>query len=58
MIATEGAEHSGRGTDLITQQIIVACIEVHRTLDPGLLRSINEEDLCHEFSLRAILYRR
>lgn len=40
--------------DLVTQKIIGAAIEVHRTLGPGLLESIYEEALCHEFSLRGI----
>lgn len=44
--------------DLLTQKIIGAAIEVHRTLGPGLLESIYEEALCHEFSLRGIRFRR
>jgi len=44
--------------DLITQHIIGAAIEVHRTLGPGLLESIYEEALCHEFWLRKIGCRR
>ena len=40
--------------DLLTQKIIGAAIEVHRTLGPGLLESIYEEALCHEFLLRQI----
>lgn len=45
-------------TDLLTQKIIGAAIEVHKTLGPGLLESIYEEALCHEFYLRQINYRR
>lgn len=45
-------------SDLLTQKIIGAAIEVHRTLGPGLLESIYEEALCHEFDLRGIQYRR
>ena len=41
-----------------TEQIIGAAIEVHRILGPGLLESIYEEALCHEFDLRGIPYRR
>ena len=37
-----------------TEQIIAAAIEVHRHLGPGLLESIYEEALCHEFALRSI----
>jgi len=44
--------------DVLTQKIIGAAIEVHRTLGPGLLESIYEEALCHEFDLRGILYQR
>ncbi|MBK9528004.1 MAG: GxxExxY protein [Acidobacteria bacterium] len=44
--------------DLLTQKIIGAAIEVHRTLGPGLLESIYEEALCHEFDLRGIKYLR
>jgi GxxExxY protein len=45
-------------SDLLTQKIIGAAIEVHRTLGPGLLESIYEQALCHEFDLRGICYRR
>ncbi len=44
--------------DILTQKIIGAAIEVHRTLGPGLLESIYEEALCHEFDLRGICYGR
>ena len=44
--------------DLLTQKIIGAAIEVHRTLGPGLLEAIYEQALCHEFDLRGIGYRR
>lgn len=44
--------------DILTQKIIGAAIEVHRTLGPGLLESIYEEALCHEFDLRGTAYRR
>src|SRR5258705_9611727 len=44
--------------DILTQKIIGAAIEVHRTLGPGLLESIYEKALCHEFELRGIGYRR
>jgi GxxExxY protein len=36
----------------ITNQIISAAIEVHKTLGPGLLESAYEECLCRELSLR------
>ena|SRR5438105_1061733 len=44
--------------DSLTGRIIGAAIEVHRTLGPGLLESIYEEALCHEFDLQGIGYRR
>ena len=44
--------------DKLTEEIIAAAIEVHRILGPGLLESIYEEALCHEFSLRNIPFER
>ena len=41
----------------LTEQIIGAAIEVHRTLGPGLLESAYEECLCHEFHLRGLTCR-
>jgi len=40
--------------DTVTEKIIGAAIEVHRILGPGLLESIYEQALCHEFSQRGI----
>ncbi len=37
--------------DLLTEKIIAAAVEVHRTLGPGLLESIYEEALCIELGL-------
>ena len=42
----------------LTGQIIGAAIEVHKALGPGLLESVYEECLCHEFGLREIHYSR
>lgn len=45
-------------SDTLTQAIIGAAIEVHRNLGHGLIESIYEEALCHEFDLRGIKYQR
>ena len=45
-------------SDQLTQKIIGAAIEVHKSLGPGLLESIYEEALCFEFELRGIPYNR
>ena len=44
--------------DPLTEKIIGAAIEVHRILGPGLLETVYEEALCHEFELRGIDYQR
>lgn len=47
-----------RSNNLLTEQIIGACIEVHRTLGPGLLESAYEQCLCRELELRELPFRR
>jgi GxxExxY protein len=42
----------------LTEKIIGACIEVHRTLGPGLLESAYQECLAHELSLQGIAFRK
>jgi GxxExxY protein len=42
----------------LTEQVIGAAIEVHRTLGPGLLESAYEECLCRELTLREIPFDR
>jgi GxxExxY protein len=42
----------------LSETIIGAAIEVHRTLGPGLLESAYAECLCHELSLRNIPFQR
>ncbi|WP_243287345.1 GxxExxY protein [Geothrix terrae] len=44
--------------DLLAEQVVGACIEVHRHLGPGLLESAYEECLCHEPRLRGIPFQR
>ena len=44
--------------DPLTEKIIGAAIEVHRILGPGLLETVYEQALCHEFDLRGIRYQR
>lgn len=58
LFATENTENTEMENDILTQKIIGAAIEVHRTLGPGLLESIYEGALCHEFDLRGIRYRK
>ena len=38
----------------LTEAIIGAAIEVHRTVGPGLLESVYEGCLCRELSLRSV----
>ena len=42
----------------LTERVISAAIEVHRTLGPGLIESVYEECLCKELSLRQIPFLR
>ena len=45
-------------SDFLTQKIIGAAIEVHKTLGCGLLESIYEAALCYEFELQGINFQR
>jgi GxxExxY protein len=42
----------------LTERVIGACIEIHRTLGPGLLESAYEECLCHELRLAGLGFER
>lgn len=42
----------------LSNQVIGACIEIHRQLGPGLLESAYEECLCHELTLQGIRFSR
>ena len=58
-LATETTEGDEKvENDTLTQKIIGAAIEVHKTLGPGLLESIYEEAFCHELNLRGIRFAR
>jgi GxxExxY protein len=41
-----------------SETVIGACIEVHRTLGPGLLESAYEECLAHELNLQGLCFER
>jgi GxxExxY protein len=42
----------------LSEQVIAACIEVHRQLGPGLLESMYEAALCAELDFRGIRFQR
>lgn len=44
--------------DPLTEQIISACIEVHRSLGPGLIESAYEKSLAWELELRRVPFER
>ena len=44
--------------NLLTEKIIGAAIEVHKTLGPGILESAYEECLAHEFAIGKISFER
>jgi GxxExxY protein len=46
------------GINELSNEIIGAAIEVHKTLGSGLLESTYEECLCHELHLRRLSYQR
>jgi len=55
-------EAAGAGLKLryeeLTEKILGAAIEVHKSLGPGLLESAYEECLCHELNLRGLHFER
>jgi GxxExxY protein len=56
-----GMEHEGGKAGRFEDDsalVISSCIEVHRTLGPGLLESAYERCLCHELSLRGVPFQR
>jgi GxxExxY protein len=59
-LTTEDTEHAEMMKNLneLTEAIIGAAMEVHRTLGPGLLESTYEMCLCRELSIRGISFER
>ena len=49
---------SERSLDVISGMVIGASIEVHKHLGPGLLESVYEQALRHEFTLRRMPFQR
>jgi GxxExxY protein len=54
----EPSAENRNGFNDCSNEVIGACIEVHRHLGPGLLESAYEECLCHELTLRGLAYER
>ena len=51
-------EEPGERINQLTEAIIGAAIEVHKTLGPGFLEAVYEEALCIELDSREISYKR
>jgi GxxExxY protein len=45
-------------TESLAAQVVDAAVKVHKALGPGLLESVYEICLCHEFTRRAIPFQR
>ena len=58
MIFSQEDGKTGRRFRDGSEEIIGACIEVHRLLGPGLLESAYQHCLCHELSLRGLVFER
>ena len=54
----DAEDAEGIWLNAVTDRIIGAAIEVHKTLGPGLLESAYENCLAHEFSLLKLEYER
>ncbi|MCC7476920.1 GxxExxY protein [bacterium] len=44
--------------DALTEAVIGAAIEVHRTIGPGMLENAYNQCLCHELHLRQLAFQR
>jgi len=42
----------------MSEQVIGACIEIHKALGPGLLESAYEECVCYELSIAGLMFER
>ncbi len=42
----------------MSEQVIGACIEIHKALGPGLLESAYEECVCYELSMAGLMFER
>jgi len=51
-------EEPGERINQLTEAIIGAAMEVHKTLGPGFLEAVYEEALCIELDLREVPYKR
>ncbi len=46
------------GLNLLSQEIIGSCIDVHRALGPGLLESVYMDCLCRDLTLKGVSFSR
>ena len=58
MLKASDFDHPEVQRDPLTEKVIGAALEVHKTLGPGLLESTYSECLARELSLRSIAFRR
>jgi GxxExxY protein len=57
IFATETPRHRDmQNLNDLTERVIGCAIEVHRNLGPGLLESIYERAMCHEFNINGLQY--
>jgi GxxExxY protein len=58
MLQHEGTQDTKASALALSHEVIVAAIEVHRFLGPGLLESVYEAALCRELRLRSMAVER
>jgi GxxExxY protein len=54
----QGYEGAEENLSELTERVIGACIEIHRSLGPGLLESAYEECLCYELARYGLSFSR